>query len=91
MSDTFSTLTDENANTNKGLSVVKVRDVEYKLDINDPIWKAGPLKFAQAPSWSMGGMVRRTTKRVLPGTHNTKWLVKIPQFKQFQIFPSVDP
>lgn len=91
MSDTFSTINDENANTNKGLSVVKVRDVEYKLDINDSIWKAGPLKFAQAPAWSKDGMVRPTTKRGLPGTHNTKWLKKISPFKNFQIFPSVDP
>ena len=76
MSDTFSTINDENANTNNGLSVVKVRDVEYKLDINDSIWKAGPLKFAQAPAWSKDGMVSPTTKRGLPGPHNTKPLKK---------------
>ena len=91
MSDTFSTLNDENANTNKGLSVVKVRYVEYKLDINESIRKAGPQKYAQAPAWSKDGMVRPTTKRGLPGPHNTKWLKKIPPFKNFQIFPSVDP
>ena len=77
MADTFSTITDENANTNSGLAVVKVRDVEYKLDINDSIWKAGPRKFAQAPAWSKDGMVRPTTKRGLPGTNNTKWHNKI--------------
>ena len=77
MTDTFSTINDENATTNKGLSVVKVRDVEYKLDINDDIWNAGPLKFAQAPAWSQDGMVSPTTKCGLPGTHNPKWLKKI--------------
>ena len=48
MSETVSTINDENDKTKKGLSVVKVRDVENKLDINDSSWKAGPLKFAQA-------------------------------------------
>ena len=72
MSDTFSTLNDEKANTNKGLSVVKVRDVEYNLDINDYLWKASPLKFAQTLAWSKDGTDRATPKRVLPGPHTTK-------------------
>ena len=88
---TLSTITDEKANTNNGLSVVKMRDVEYKLYINDSIWKAGPLKFAQATAWSKDGMVRHTTKRGLHGTHNTTSPKKISPSKTLQISPSVAP
>ena len=91
MSDTFSTINDVNANTNKSLYVVKERDVEYKLDINDSIWKEGPLKFAQAPAWTKDGKLRPTTKRGLPGTYNNKWLQKSSPVKNFNISPSGDP
>ena len=91
MSDTFSTINDENANPNKGLSIVKVRDVEYKQDINDSNWTAGPLKFAHAPAWSQDGMVRPATKTALPGTHNTNSLKQTTTLKNVQIFPPVVP
>ena len=82
---------DENINQKEGISVVKVRNVEYKLDIDDSIWTAGPEKFAQAPGWSKNGQIRPSSARGLPSTNNTKWLKKMDPFKNFQIFPSVDP
>ena len=85
------TLDGENLNQKEGLSIVKVRDVEYKLNLDDSIWKAGPLKFAQKPAWAQRGLIRPESKRGLPTTNNTKWLKKIDPFKNFQIFPSVDP
>lgn len=91
MSDADSTLEEKTINQQEGLSIVKVRDVEYKLDIDDSIWKAGPVKFAQAPAWAQDGQIRPSSKRGLPGTNNTKWLKKIDPFKNFQIYPSVDP
>ena len=91
MYDPFSTIKDENANPTEVLSGVKLRHVAYKLHINDAIWRAGPLKFAQGPAWSKDGIVRPTTKRGLPGTHNTKWLKKNSPFKNFQMFPSANP
>ena len=91
MSATDDTLEDKNINQLEGLSLVKVRDVEYKIDINDSIWKAGPVKFAQRPGWSQEGLVRPSSKRGLPTSNNTKWLKKMDPFKNFQIFPSVDP
>lgn len=84
-------LEDKTINQKEGLSIVKVRDVEFKLDIDDKIWKAGPVKFAQAPAWAKDGMIRPINKRGLPGTNNTKWLKKMEPFKNFQIYPSVDP
>ena len=75
----------------EGLSIVKVRNVEYKLDIDDSKWRAGPVKFAQVPSWATNGQIRPSSSRGLPTTNNTKWLKKIDPFKNFQIFPSVDP
>ncbi len=85
------TLDDENYNQIEGLSIVKVRDVEYKLNIDDSIWKAGPVKFAQAPAWAKDGMIRPSSKRGLPSSNSTKWLKKMDPFSNFQIFPSVDP
>lgn len=82
---------DKNINQIEGLSIVKVRDVEYKLDIDDSIWRAGPLKFAQRPAWAVNGQIRPSSSRGLPTSNNTKWLKKIDPFKNFQIFPSVDP
>ncbi len=82
---------DKNINQLEGISIVKVRDVEYKLDIDDSIWKKGPVKFAQIPAWSARGNIRPESKRGLPTTNNTKWLKKIAPFENFQIFPSVDP
>jgi len=85
------TLEDKNINQIEGLSLVKVRDIEYKLDIDDKIWKAGPVKFAQKPAWAVNGQIRPSSSRGLPTSNNTKWLKKIDPFKNFQIFPSVDP
>ena len=85
------TLDEENLNQKEGLSIVKVRDVEYKLDIDDTIWTNGPVKFAQKPAWATQGQKRPPNARGLPGTNNTKWLKKMDPFKNFQIFPSVDP
>jgi hypothetical protein len=82
---------DKNINQLEGISIVKVRDVEYKLDIDDSIWKKGPEKFAQIPAWSSRGQIRPESKRGLPTTNNTKWLKKMDPFANFQIFPSVDP
>jgi hypothetical protein len=82
---------DKNTNQIEGISVVKVRDVEYKLDIDDSIWRKGPEKFAQVPAWSDRGQIRPESKRGLPTSNNTKWLKKIAPFENFQIFPSVDP
>ena len=82
---------DQNFNQLEGISVVKVRDVEYKIDIDDKIWTAGPVKFAQAPAWAKDGMIRPPSKRGLPTSNSTKWLKKMDPFKNFQIFPSVDP
>ena len=45
------TLDDKTLNQKEGLSIVKVRDVEYKLNIDDHIWTNGPIKFAQEPAW----------------------------------------
>jgi len=86
-----STPSDENINQIEGISIVKVRDVEYKLDIDDSIWKAGPVKFAQAPAWAQDGQIRPSSARGLPTSNNTKWLKKLDPFANFQIFPSVDP
>ena len=80
---------DENINQKEGISIVKVRDVEYKLDIDDKIWKDGPEKFAQIPAWKQRGQIRPSSARGLPTSNNTKWLKKINPFKNFQIFPSV--
>jgi len=82
---------DENLNQIEGLSIVKVRDIEYKINLDDSIWKAGPLKFAQMPTWATNGQVRPSSARGLPSTNNTKWLKKMAPFENFQIFPSVDP
>lgn len=81
----------KNINQNEGISLVKVRDVEYKIDIDDSIWKSGPEKFAQMPSWADKGLIRPSNKRGLSSTNNTKWLKKIAPFANFQIYPSVDP
>jgi len=91
VSSTESLPGDKTVNQQEGLSIVKVRDIEYKLNIDDSIWKAGPEKFAQAPAWAKDGMIRPTSKRGLASQSNTKWLKKIRPFKNFQIFPSVDP
>lgn len=82
---------DKTINQLEGISIVKVRDVEYKIAIDDKIWKSGPQKFAQVPAWAERGQVRPETKRGLPSSNNTKWLKKIDPFKNFQIFPSTDP
>jgi hypothetical protein len=82
---------DENINQKEGISIVKVRDVEYKIAIDDSIWTACPEKFAQTPAWSQKGQIRPSSARGLPTSNNTKWLKKIDPFKNFQIFPSVDP
>ena len=86
-----STTENENINQKEGLSLVKVRDVEYKINIDDSIWTAGPVKFAQTPAWAQNGQIRPTSKRGLATSNNTKWLKKMDPFKNFQIFPSVDP
>ena len=91
MSKTEAIPEDENINQKEGISIVKVRDVEYKLDIDASIWERGPVKFAQIPAWSSRGQIRPESKRGLPGTNNTKWLKKMAPFENFQIFPSVDP
>lgn len=85
------TLEDKTLNQLEGLSLVKVRDIEYKINLDDSIWKAGPVKFAQVPAWHQNGQVRPSSARGLPTSNNTKWLKKIDPFKNFQIFPSVDP
>ena len=85
------TLDDTNINAQKGISIVKVRDVEYKINIDDSIWTKGPQKFAQMPAWAKRGQIRPESKRGLPSTNNTKWLKKMAPFENFQIFPSVDP
>lgn len=72
-------------------SVVRVRNVEYKLDIDESKWKDGPQKFAQAPAWAENGLIRPPNKRGLPTSNKTKWLKKIDPLQNFQIFPSVDP
>lgn len=82
---------DKTINQLEGISIVKVRDVEYKIDLDDKIWKAGPVKFAQKPAWAQTGLIRPPNKRGLPNSNNTKWLKKINPFQNFQIFPSVDP
>lgn len=91
MSSADSTLEDKTINQKEGISIVKVRDVEYKLDIDPKIWTAGPEKFAQAPGWSEQGLIRPSSSRGLPSSNSTKWLKKMDPFKNFQIFPSVDP
>jgi hypothetical protein len=85
------TFDDKNINQLEGISIVKVRDVEYKLNIDDSIWRAGPVKFAQIPGWAQNGNIRPPNKRGLPSSNNTKWLKKMAPFQNFQIFPSVDP
>lgn len=85
------TLEEGNINQKEGISLVKVRDIEYKINIDDSIWKAGPVKFAQTPAWSQAGLVRPPNKRGLPTSNSTKWIKKIAPFANFQIFPSVDP
>lgn len=91
MSDADATLDDKNINQKEGISIVKVRDIEYKINTDDSIWKNGPVKFAQEPAWHANGNIRPPNKRGLPSTNNTKWLKKMDPFKNFQIFPSVDP
>ncbi len=91
MEDTDSSLEDKSLNQTEGLSIVKVRNVDYKIDLDTEKWTNGPQKFAQAPAWSQEGLVRPSSKRGLPTSNNTKWLKKIDPFKNFQIFPSVDP
>jgi len=91
VSTTEATLDGKTINQLEGISIVKVRDVEYKLDIDDKIWKSGPEKFAQSPAWAERGLVRPESKRGLPSSNNTKWLKKLDPFRNFQIFPSVDP
>lgn len=91
MSAVDSTLDGKTINQIEGLSIVKVRDVEYKLDLNTSIWTAGPEKFAQAPAWAEKGQLRPSSKRGLPTSNNTKWLKKMDPFQNFQIFPSTDP
>jgi len=85
------TLDDKNLNQLEGLSIVKVRDIEYKINLDDSIWKAGPVKFAQIPAWHQNGQIRPTSARGLATSNNTKWLKKMAPFENFQIFPSVDP
>jgi len=82
---------DKNINQLEGISVVKVRDIEYKLDIDESIWKKGPEKFAQVPAWAERGNIRPESKRGLPTTNNTKWLKKMDPFENFVIYPSTDP
>lgn len=84
-------LDEQNTNQQEGISIVKVRNVEYKLNLDDSIWRAGPVKFAQKPGWAVNGQLRPSSKRGLPSSNNTKWLKKIDPFRNFQIFPSVDP
>ena len=91
MSITDVTLTDENSDQEIQYSMVRVRDVDYKLDINTDIWTSGPVKFAQVPAWARNGAIRPPNKRGLPSSNNTKWLRKMDPFRNFQIFPSVDP
>ena len=91
MDNVDDTLDDKNINQLEGISIVKVRDVEYKLELNTDIWTSGPVKFAQAPTWAKNGQVRPTSSRGLPTSNSTKWLKKIDPFKNFQIYPSVDP
>jgi len=85
------TLEGKNLNQTEGLSIVKVRDIEYKINLDDSIWKAGPVKFAQIPAWHQNGQIRPTSARGLATSNNTKWLKKMAPFENFQIFPSVDP
>jgi len=87
----LSALEEKNTNQLEGISLVKVRDVEYKLDINDSIWRDGPVKFAQESAWAKQGLMRPQNKRGLPASNNTKWVRKLDPFKNFQIFPSADP
>ena len=91
MSDESSTLDDKNINELEGLSIVKVRDVEYKIDLNTKIWTAGPSQFLNVPGWAEKGQIKPSSKRGLPTSNSTKWLKKMDPFKNFQIFPSVDP
>ena len=91
MSSTDATLDDKNINQKEGISIVKVRNVEYKLDIDTKIWTSGPVKFAQAPAWSEQGLIRPSSARGLPTSNSTKWLKKMDPFRNLQIFPSVDP
>lgn len=91
MSNADATLDEKNINQQEGISIVKVRDIEYKINTNDKIWKNGPVKFAQTPAWAADGNIRPPSKRGLTSTNNTKWLKKMDPFKNFQIFPSVDP
>ena len=91
MSNEELTLENENINAKEGISIVKVRDVQYTLDIDDSIWTTGPQKFAQVPAWSNRGQIRPENKRGLPSTNNTKWLKKIAPFKNFQIFQKCFP
>ncbi len=91
MSQEEATLEDINLNQLEGLSLVKVRDIEYKINLDDSIWKAGPVKFAQEPAWHQNGQIRPSSARGLATSNNTKWLKKMAPFQNFQIFPSVDP
>lgn len=91
MSEVEPTLDEKTINQKEGLSIVKVRNVEYKLNLDDSIWKNGPLKFAQEPAWAANGQIRPSSARGLATSNNTKWLKKMDPFTNFQIFPSVDP
>ena len=91
MSTADDTLDGKTINQLEGLSIVKVRDIEYKIDLDTKIWTAGPVKFAQAPAWSEQGLIRPSSARGLPTSNSTKWLKKMEPFKNFQIYPSVDP
>lgn len=91
MSEVEATLDEKTINQKEGLSIVKVRNVEYKLNLDDTIWKNGPVKFAQTPAWAANGQIRPSSARGLATSNNTKWLKKMDPFQNFQIFPSVDP
>lgn len=91
MSEVEPTLDEKTINQKEGLSIVKVRNVEYKLNLDDSIWKNGPVKFAQTPAWATNGQIRPSSARGLATSNNTKWLKKMNPFQNFQIFPSVDP
>lgn len=91
MSEVEPTLDEQTINQKEGLSIVKVRNVEYKLNLDDTIWKNGPVKFAQTPAWAANGQIRPSSARGLATSNNTKWLKKMDPFQNFQIFPSVDP
>ncbi len=91
MSKTEPTTDGKTINQTEGLSIVKVRNVEFKLDLDESKWTNGPVKFASEPGWHQNGQIRPNSARGLATTNNTKWLKKMDPFQNFQIFPSVDP